>query len=436
MKSLRHILADQKGAYFLMSALVLGAMVGFAALGVEIGRWYAIQAEISKSIDGAAFAGAKNVSNQKFPNPSDLEDFVEEVAAANFPPGLLDTGAPTFIADLDANGKVTVNGTVDSNNKLTMIFDSGAAHTTLGESGSAKLRQAEIALILDFSGSMDAPDPQPIVDLRDGATIFVNNFQSFEKDHRFALITFANGVKTPFPMAHDFVQDMTDQIDLLLDPIGGTNAEDAIAQARALPWSPDQMNLPINERTRQVVIFFTDGKPTAFRGGFTRDGTFYDATIPDGSVSLRKHDEYYEYVASNYKAHPSGNGSGNSYKNCVNSDDGSDKDVKWDIFSDVKYGLNSSVYPPFNGAGVNDCFKRSQLQPYVTAVSRQKAIDNMEDLKGDGIEVYTIGLGDADENLLKSMATDHDHAFFANSSAELQGIFQEIANELKLILVS
>ena len=40
MKNLGSKIDNQKGAYFLMSAIVLSIMVGFAALGVEIGRWY------------------------------------------------------------------------------------------------------------------------------------------------------------------------------------------------------------------------------------------------------------------------------------------------------------------------------------------------------------------------------------------------------------
>ncbi len=433
MKSIRHILADQKGAYFLMSALVLGSLVGFAALGVELGRWYGIQAEISKSIDGAAFAGAKNVSNPKFPTKTDLEAFVLEVANANFPPGLLDTDTPVFTANLDTEGKVTVNGNVNSFNHMTTVFETGTTTTNLGASGAAKLRKAEIALVLDYSGSMDYPDPQPIVDLRDGATQFVENFQSFQKDHRFALITFASGVKTPFAMDTDFVFGMTNEIANLTNANGGTNAEDALAQARNLPWTPAQLSLPPNERTRQVVVFFSDGEPTSFRGDFTRNGVQYEASVPDGSVSLRKTDEYHDQISS-YVAYPSGNGTGTSLQTCTGG--GSYYDVQWHIFSDPKYGLNSSVYPPFNGAGIHDCFSQSQLQPYVTAVSRQKALDNAADLKADGIEVYAIGLGAADRTIMQAIATDLDHEFFANTSGDLQGIFQEIANKLKLILVS
>ena len=139
-----------------------------------------------------------------------------------------------------------------------------------------------------------------------------NNFEAFQEDHQFALIAFSSGVRTPFSMATEFVQPMVDQIELLTDPIGGTNIESALTQARNLSWSPGQMDLPVNERTRQVVVLFSDGQPKAFRGGFTRNGTFYDATVPDGSISIRDPNEYHQYIASNYKAYPSGNGTGSS----------------------------------------------------------------------------------------------------------------------------
>ena len=45
---------DQRGSYFAMSAIALLVIFGFAALGVETARWYAIQGELAKSIDGAA----------------------------------------------------------------------------------------------------------------------------------------------------------------------------------------------------------------------------------------------------------------------------------------------------------------------------------------------------------------------------------------------
>ena len=79
------IIHNQQGTYLVISAIILSVMFGLSALGIEAGRWYAIQGELSKSIDGAAFAGAKNVNNPNI----DMQTFVEDVAEANFPPGLL-----------------------------------------------------------------------------------------------------------------------------------------------------------------------------------------------------------------------------------------------------------------------------------------------------------------------------------------------------------
>ena len=264
MKNFRHILANQKGAYFLMSAIVVSAMVGFAALGVEIGRWYAIQAEVSKSIDGAAFAGAKNISNPKFPNPAALEAFAVEVAQANFPPGLLNTDAPVFVAALDANGKMTVNGTVNSLNHMTTTFDTGTATTALGAVGSAKLRKAEISLILDVSGSMER-NGAPINELRDGARAFVANFAEYNDDHSFGLIAFDAGVDIQRDLAPDFLTDMDAKIAALDPDNGGTNMEHSFTKALTLNWSPPQ-NGASRERTGPVRRWcsFQMGNPRPF----------------------------------------------------------------------------------------------------------------------------------------------------------------------------
>ena len=67
-------------------------------------------------------------------------------------------------------------------------------------------------------------------------------------------------------MDHGYVSPITSAISGL-NANGSTNTEDALAQAAALPWS-DQSGVPANERTKQVVVFFSDGNPTAFRGNF------------------------------------------------------------------------------------------------------------------------------------------------------------------------
>lgn len=451
MKPIRHILADQKGAYFLMSAIVLSVMVGFAALGVEIGRWYAIQAEMSKSIDGAAFAGAKNISNPKFSDsfgntdPALLQAFAEEVATANFPPGLLDTDTPIFNAVLDTNGKMDVTGTVNSLNKLTTNFETGTHTTALGATGSAKLRLAEIALILDISGSMSR-NGAPINELRDGARQFVSNFADYNADHKFGLVAFASGVETQRDLATDFLTDMDSKIAVLTPDNGGTNMEHAFTNALALDWAPPQMGLPVNERTRQTAIFFSDGEPTAFYDEFTYKGNTHNAIgqvyVDGGRVidDMKEPHLLQEDYSSPYISRMPRTGNGQNSGSCGSSS------VKWHVFEDPLYGF-ASAQPPVS-AGFEQCnigydgsdYGKWPLDNYVRWVAAEKTRNHAQALKDAGIEVYTIGLAitpsGADEAFMKSLATDDDHAKFADSASDLDGIFQEIANQLKLVLVS
>lgn len=55
------IMSNEKGAFLVIFALVLMVLLGFVALGIEGGRWYLVRAELSKSVDAGALAGAINI---------------------------------------------------------------------------------------------------------------------------------------------------------------------------------------------------------------------------------------------------------------------------------------------------------------------------------------------------------------------------------------
>ncbi|MDX1412389.1 MAG: TadE/TadG family type IV pilus assembly protein, partial [Nitrospirales bacterium] len=269
---------NQQGAYLLITAIALLVLFGFAGLGVEVGRWYAVQGELAKSIDGAAFAGAKNVNN---PNIGDLNGFVQEVAQANFEAGLLGTETPTFTVGNDGNGKITVNDSTYALNTLAKGFNPAYDKTHVATSGSAKLRNAEIALVLDVSGSMAG---SPLTNLKDGAKQFVGNFADHEATSKFALLAYASGVIKPFDLDHYYVGPIETAINGL-NAQGGTNTEDALGQTVALPWM-DQSGLPPNERGKQVVVLFSDGNPSAFRAKFKHKDVDYDGVAAlDGGYS-------------------------------------------------------------------------------------------------------------------------------------------------------
>jgi Flp pilus assembly protein TadG len=435
IKRIQNPLRNQHGTYILITGIAIVVLFGFAALGIEVGRWYTIQGEMSKAIDGAAFAGAKNVNN---PNITDLHGFVEQVAQANFPPGLLGTDTPTFVVSDDGNGKVTVQGDTNSINSLARVVGGGHDKTAIAADGSAKLRNAEIALVLDVSGSMGG---SPISDLKDGAKSFVENFTDQQADNRFALISFASGVQKLYDMNHGYVSPMTTAINGL-NATGGTNAEDALAQALALPWS-DQSGVPPNERTKQVVVFFSDGNPTAFRGQFKYNGTDYDAVAAlDGSGtavwSNLQRPDYQFTTFSVDKTYRTGDGKTSGSTSCPNTSgpSGTNKlNVRWYVFSDPTYGMGS--YGPISGYGSQQCnIPGGPLAGYLDYLAKQMAIDNAAAIKAQGIEIYTIGLGNIDQNFLSALSSGPKFVYYTPDSSELEGIFQQIANILKLVLIS
>ena len=438
IKGIHHSFCNQQGAYILITGITVVALFGFAALGIEVGRWYTIQGEISKAIDGAAFAGAKNVNN---PNITDLHGFVQQVAQANFPPGLLGTDTPNFVVSDDGNGKITVQGSTHSINNLAKVVDGSHGTTLIGANGSAKLRNAEIALVLDVSGSMAGA---PLSDLKDGSTQFVQNFADQESTTKFAMITFGTGVMKPFDLNHSYVSPIESAINGLASG-GGTNAEDALAQALTLPWT-DQSGVPANEQTKQVVVFFSDGNPSAFRAQFKHEGVNYDgvAALDGGYVNVYQLMGYPDQAAAyansirvNYTGDGKKTGTACPPKNYGTSSNPVWRySVKWYIFEDSTYGLDS--FGPTAGLDSELCNmgNPTPLGDYVNYLVRQMAIDNAQAIKNNGIEIYTIGLGNVDQNFLNSLSSGPKFSYYTPDSSELAGIFQQIANILKLVLIS
>jgi hypothetical protein len=235
---MRTRIANQDGAVLITFALLLVVLIGFSAIAMEAGRWYMIRAELSKSVDAGALAGAKNMGSP-FVDPLVL---AREFGQANFVAGYGGTeplgtqGSVVFTASALPNNGIQVIGSVTALGYLSQLF--GVNTVPITASGAARQNKAEIMLVLDRSGSMQG---QPISDLKAGAT----------------------------------------------------NASDALAQAHGPSGLPDQTGMPDDQKVQQYVIFFTDGQPTALRGQFTYNGANYDGVAFSYSSSSVISDCYY-----------------------------------------------------------------------------------------------------------------------------------------------
>ena len=430
------ILSNQKGAVLLIFALLLIVLVGFVALGMEVGRWYLVRAELSKGVDAAALAGAKNISNPYVT----VNTLVQEIGRENFPPGYVETlasgaGSISFGSQVIDSKNIRVTGNVSAQAILTRLF--GIDQIAVQAAGVGQKNEVEIMMVLDRSGSMDGT---PIRDLKRAAISFLDFFEETQDRDKMGLISFATGVTVNQPLTTNYVTSMTSRINAMT-ATGATNAEDALDQADGPQGFTDQTGVPGDRRVQQYLIFFTDGHPTAFRGTFRRNGTVYDAVV----MGTGQHcDTVYDsmgytnsenfYPTSTLTPTPTGDGyrtSGSApLTNCRDNHNRRYLNTKWYVFEDPRDPLPSRYNP-------NYCsIPESVLEPYICNTAKSMAIAHAQELKNRYIKIYTIGLGDVDRSVLGQIASGPTYEYYAPTSADLEAIFKKIAKEIKLRLVA
>lgn len=444
-------LSNEKGGILIIFALLLFVIIGFTALAVDVGRWYTVRSELSKSVDAGALAGANNISNP-YLDPVELS---KEFARANFSVGYLMTdtdtnrGAVSFDASKNANDHtITVTGTVSSPGNLASLF--GIEWIATAASGVAKKNKVEIMLVLDRSGSMSGTK---IADLKTAATKFVSFFEETQSEDKMGLASFATTARVDVNLGTNYVTTMNTKINAM-SASGGTNTEDSLAKGGA--QLPDYSGVPGDQRIQQYLIFFSDGMPTALRDSFKFNNTVYDGVVvgqgSSGHANCRTSDYAYMSIA-NYLYQPDGNGStyytsGSNTVDPATTGDGKSTATTsckncnyWGCTSypNTKWYLFESSLGPVSGYSSESCsIPTNKLIPYFCQAAKTLAQQNAQSLKNRYVKIYVIGLGtgtEIDQNFLTSLSSGSDYAYFTPTSSELEAIFQKIAKEIKLRLI-
>ena len=391
------VIKNQQGSFLVIAAVSLAVVFAVVAIGMEVGRWYTVRSEMSKAVDAASLVGAKNSSNPYL----DPEVLAKQVAEANFQEGLLGTdGTPDFDVTLDGTGKVSVLGETQVINTFGRTVAKGPTETheetTVGAKGAAQLRESEVMLILDRSGSMSG---QPWADLQDAAISFLEFFEDTQDEDKFGLIMFQTAAKVYHPLGTDFVDPMTVTINST-GTASLTNSEDALDQADGPDGFTDQSGLPGDQRVQQFLVFFSDGQPTAFRSDFIRDGQEYDAVVKSTSYWDQKLYDPVTGSSLGVKQYSTGDGLSGGSSACGMTN------TKWMILEDPVYGVNGTkAFPALVGMDPDQCdISRYTMRDYAEYLEVQMAIDHAAELKAKGIFIFTIGLGNIDQDFLLSIS--------------------------------
>jgi hypothetical protein len=287
-------------------------------------------------------------------------------------------------------------------------------------------------LVLDRSGSMDG---QPIADLKVAAKSFLDFFLSTQDKDKMGLISFATAARVDRPVGTNYVTAMKTAIDGM-SADGYTNSEDAIDQANGPLGLTDQSGLPSDARVQQFLIFFSDGRPNTFRWTFKNKNVNYDAVshclgnCDPGEPKAMDHGLWRSDVNQaplnvggvQVPAAPTGDGVFPASKYGTNKNT-----TRWNVFD---------TYPVPGYAPDAYNLPDDLLHDRVCILAENLARLHAQELKDAGVVIFVIGLGTKINNaFLEAVATSPQQVYLAPTSADLQALFQKVAQDIKLRLV-
>ena len=260
--------SGQDGFALMYMAVALTLFCLVTGLAVDSGRAYVVKAQLSKAVDGAALAAARNLNTG---NPGGE---AAKIYRANFPAGYFGTSSSTDPAAdpgffethvIGATGVNVVTVTASAVLPTTFMRLGGFNEVTVTSSGEAQRRLVDLSLVLDVSGSIGST---AWVQVRQAAQAFVNSFD--QNQDRLALLFFGNGAQVigdPMPAGRGF-----DKSGMIADipaglPGGSTNMVEGLYRG----WD-ELRSVPIASRSGlRVIVLFTDGASNSVPGNW--DGT-------------------------------------------------------------------------------------------------------------------------------------------------------------------
>ena len=289
MKMSRARLSSERGYTLIYMAIMLAVLCIFTGLAVDSGRAYVVKAQLTKAVDGAALAAARNL------NSGDPKSEAVRVFNANFPTGYFGTFATTnptsdpgfFSSSVDpATGVNTVRVTAKTKLPTTFIQLANINEVEVASMGEATRRMVDLSIVLDVSGSIGSKWGA----VRDATRVFIDSFDS--KNDRVALMTFGDGGKVLDPMntarGFDKTKVKADVPNTL--PGGSTNMVEGLYHG----WDELRVVPAGQQSGLRVIVLFTDGCSNGVPGswdpklGFGRALRTYDfpkvSPDPDGAT--------------------------------------------------------------------------------------------------------------------------------------------------------
>ncbi len=402
----RLLARDERGAILALVTLLGIVILGLTGLVVDMGIAYVNKAQISRAVDAGSLAGARSLRQGEDVAQSQALALAEINGASPATGALVDVQFGT-----NAEGEATVS--VSASRVMPTIFlrALGVNELPISSGAMAAVPPVDMTLVLDQSGSLSTYCAWD--DLQTASKLFVEQFD--DDIDQMALVSFALRAVDRFNIDHDFTTSIRNQINAMTSA-GDTNA------AEGLRFAYLQMqSAAIRDRSVKVVVFFTDGRPTAFRGvlgtgGPAGGGSPMGPFNPVGAAQDR--------IMAVYT-------SGNQVRGYFNNPN----------------SLPINSIPAANGCvNVSSCFT-TWNEAAVRTKSRNAALEVASAIRAEGVYIYSIGLGDplagpllapdlpylrqiSNEDGVVSASQPQGKVYFAPSEEELVTVFNQVAQDL------
>jgi Flp pilus assembly protein TadG len=381
-------LADERGAVLAFTAITMVVLLGFVGMALDGARGYVTRSRLSRAVDAAALAGAKSLrQGQQAADAS-----ARSLAAAN---GVTPAQGVNLSISFSQNsvGENTVRVTATRTIPTLFMRVLGQSSLTVVSQAEAAVPPVDLVLVLDQSGSLAAVGA--FDELQEAAKNFVDEFS--EQIDQVGLISFQVRAADHFLIDKPFKLAIHSKINQM-NSAGDTNS------LEGLRYGYNQLQRPnLRPKSVKLLVFFTDGRPTAFRGTLGgQDRAMAVSTTQTGRV--RGYFDNPDALPMNQTATPNGC---NGASSC--------------------FGMNENA---------------------VRNRSRTDALAMARTIRQDGFLIYSIGLGNPalsnpllvpDMNFLREVANEggvsspsepQGKAYFAPSAADLDAVFQELAQSI------
>lgn len=443
----------QRGFAVIVSAMMLLLIILPAAgLAVDVGLLYLVQARLSAAADAASLAGARALNRGSDDSTQRLnaQTVAQTYFNANFPPDYFFSSnlQVTAVAATDSAffRSVTTTASVDLPLMFMRLFRSQAA--TVRAVAKATRRDANIMVVVDRSGSLATSGScEP---LKAAAINFVEKFA--EGRDNLGLVTFATSSRVDAPISSTFKSTVETTIGEIVCT-GATNSAQALWQGYTELVSLNQTG------ALNAVLFFTDGRPTAVTETFPIKSSsscssksakvgvmavgYNSSGTPTSAVGLFDPNATAQPMSSDGRLISSN--SGCSFRTNTSN---VESDVSYAPTTDywgnslVSTGYRSVTY---NGTGLSITVPQN-IENFTVNAADHAALRIRTGASSGGrslsdVIIFTIGLGDVDDVLLRRMANDpaannYNSTLpagiyvYAPTAADLDQAFTRVASEI------